>query len=70
LLRNRFYVGEVVYRGEVCPGEHERILDRDLFEAVQQKLASRRRAFVQGRAGSAALLIGKLYRTAGRHART
>jgi site-specific DNA recombinase len=34
LLKNRFYIGEVVYRGEVHPGEHEPILARDLFEAV------------------------------------
>src|SRR5204862_389928 len=31
LLKNRFYVGEVVYRGEVHRGEHEPILDRALF---------------------------------------
>jgi site-specific DNA recombinase len=61
LLHNRFYIGEVLYRGDVCPGEHEAILDRDLFEAVQTKLASQQRAFVQGRAGSAALLMGKLF---------
>src|SRR5881296_744034 len=40
LLKNRFYVGEVVYRGEVHRGEHEPILDRDLFAAVQDKLAA------------------------------
>src|SRR5262249_49999797 len=39
LLRNRFYIGEVVFRGQICPGEHPPILDRDLFEAVQLKLA-------------------------------
>src|SRR6266404_1889779 len=32
LLRNRFYVGEVVYRGKVHPGEHEPIVDPALFE--------------------------------------
>jgi site-specific DNA recombinase len=40
LLRNRFYVGEVVYRGAVYPGEQEPILDRELFDAVQAKLAA------------------------------
>jgi site-specific DNA recombinase len=40
LLKNRFYLSEVVYRGEVHAGEHEPILDRDLFEAVQAKLAA------------------------------
>jgi hypothetical protein len=36
-------------------------LDRALFEAVQEKLAARRPSFFSKRAGSAALLIGKLY---------
>src|SRR5207248_2222610 len=40
LLKNRFYIGEVVYRGEVHRGEYEPILTRDLFEAVQEKLAT------------------------------
>ena len=35
LLKNRFYIGEVAYRGELHRGEHEPILDHDLFEAVQ-----------------------------------
>ena len=39
LLKNRFYIGEVVYRGAIHRGEHEPILDRELFEAVQAKLA-------------------------------
>jgi site-specific DNA recombinase len=37
LLRNRFYIGEVAYRGEALPGEQPAILDRKLFEAVQRK---------------------------------
>src|SRR5215218_3076678 len=40
LLKNRFYIGEVVYRGEVYRGEHEPILESTLFEAVQAKLAA------------------------------
>ena len=38
LLRNRVYIGEVAYRGGIHPGEHAPILDRTLFEAVQEKL--------------------------------
>lgn len=34
LLRNRFFVGEVVYKGEVLPGPQPPILDRALFDAV------------------------------------
>jgi site-specific DNA recombinase len=40
LLRNRFFIGEVVYRGAVHPGEQEAIVDRALFDAVQAKLAA------------------------------
>ena len=39
LLRNRFYIGEVPFKGEVLHGEQPRILDRDLFDAVQAKLS-------------------------------
>src|SRR5215218_6284884 len=64
LLRNRFYIGEVVHRGEVCLGRYTAILARELFEAVQQKLASQHRASTT-RAGSGGLLMGRLYDDAG-----
>jgi len=38
LLRNRFYIGEVAFKGEVLKGEQPAILDRALFDAVQAKL--------------------------------
>jgi len=38
LLRNRFYIGEVAFKGEVLPGEQPAIVDRQLFDAVQAKL--------------------------------
>jgi len=38
-LKNRFYVGDVAYRGEIHAGEHEPILDRARFDAVQSRLA-------------------------------
>src|SRR5262245_1255248 len=34
LLRNRFYVGEVVFKGEVLKGEQTAIVDRELFDSV------------------------------------
>jgi site-specific DNA recombinase len=40
LLRNRFFIGEVKYKGEVLPGEQPPILDKALFDAVQQKLSA------------------------------
>jgi DNA invertase Pin-like site-specific DNA recombinase len=38
LLHNRFYIGEVRYKGDILPGEQPPIMDRALFDAVQQKL--------------------------------
>jgi site-specific DNA recombinase len=61
LLKNRFYIGEVVYRGEVHRGEHEPILDSTLFEAVQAKLAAQAVARHCRLRGSPALLIGRLF---------
>jgi len=37
LLSNRFYIGEVKYKNEILPGEQPPIMDRALFEAVEQK---------------------------------
>ena len=41
LLRNRFFIGEVSYKGEILPGEQPALMDRSLFDAVQQKLSAR-----------------------------
>ena len=35
MLRNRFYIGEVRYKGEICPGPQPPLMDRELFDAVQ-----------------------------------
>ncbi|HEY8006367.1 MAG TPA: recombinase family protein [Methylocella sp.] len=61
LLKNRFYIGEVVYRGEVHRGEHEPILIRDLFEAVQEKLVANSVARQVRLRGSSATLTGRLF---------
>jgi site-specific DNA recombinase len=61
LLKNRFYIGEVVYRGEVYRGEHEPILESTLFEAVQGKLAAQAVARRCRLRGSPALLTGRLF---------
>jgi Recombinase len=60
LLKNRFYIGEVVYHGDVYRGEHEAILERALFEAVQGKLAAQAVARRCRLRGSPALGIVKL----------
>jgi site-specific DNA recombinase len=61
LLKNRFYIGEVVYRGEVHVGEHEPVLDRERFEAVQEKLAANAVARKIRLRGRAAILTGRIY---------
>jgi site-specific DNA recombinase len=61
LLKNRFYIGEVVYRGEVHRGDHAPILDRPLFEAVQAELAVRAVARRCRLRGSPAILSGRLF---------
>ncbi len=61
LLHNRCYIGEVVHRGQVYPGEHQALLDRDLFEAVQRRLGEQRASRVTGRASSEAMLLGRIF---------
>jgi site-specific DNA recombinase len=61
LLKNRFYIGEVVYRGEVHHGEHEPILDSALFEAVEAKLAAQARARRCRLRDLPAILSGRLF---------
>jgi DNA invertase Pin-like site-specific DNA recombinase len=61
LLRNRFYVGDVVYRGNVHRGEHDPILDQTLFEAVQAKLAAAATARQLLPKGSPAILAGRIF---------
>jgi site-specific DNA recombinase len=61
LLRNRFFVGAVVYKGEALPGPQPPILDRALFDAVQAKLADQDNNHIRTRLRSEALLVGKIY---------
>jgi site-specific DNA recombinase len=61
LLRNRFYIGEVVYKAEILPGAQAAIMDRGLFDAVQAKLAEQQNNHIQTRLKSEALLVGKIY---------
>ena len=61
LLRNRFYIGEVVFKGETLPGEQPAIIDRKLFDAVQTKLDGQVRRYKQKRTRSDAILAGRLF---------
>lgn len=61
LLRNRFYIGEVRYKGEVFPGEQPPILDRALFDAVQARLEEQRTNHTVARHASDSLLMGLIF---------
>jgi DNA invertase Pin-like site-specific DNA recombinase len=65
LLRNRFYIGEVKYKGEILPGEQPAIMDRKLFDAVQQKLTDQWSHRSHAKTKSDHLLTGLLYDDAG-----
>jgi site-specific DNA recombinase len=61
LLHNRFYIGEVVYRGKAHRGEHKPIVDQAVFEAVQTRLAASATARQLRLKGSPALLAGCIF---------
>ena len=59
MLQNRIYRGDIVHQGEAYPGPHEAILDLELWQIVQNKLAVHRqeRALAVG-AEAPSLLAG------------
>jgi site-specific DNA recombinase len=61
LLRNRFYIGEVAFKGEVLKGEQPAILDKALFEAVQAKLNEQVNNHNAKWTKSEGLLIGRIF---------
>ena len=62
MLRNRLYVGEIVHRGVAHQGNHQPIVERDLFDAVQARLEGNRRARRERPLRSATMpLKGKLF---------
>jgi hypothetical protein len=65
LLKNRCYIGEVVHHGHIHPGDHEPILDRILFDAVQAKLAANNVEKMLKVRSSPYLLTGLIFDSAG-----
>jgi site-specific DNA recombinase len=65
MLSNRFYIGEVKYKDEILPGEQPAILDRALFEAVEQKRLAQWSHRTVRRNKSDHLLAGLLFDEAG-----
>jgi DNA invertase Pin-like site-specific DNA recombinase len=60
LLKNRVYVGEIVHKGESYPGQHEGIVDPEVFERVQALLA-RQLKKRKTRTKATSPLAGKLF---------
>jgi site-specific DNA recombinase len=67
MLQNRIYRGEIVHKDESYPGQHRAIIDEDLWEAVQAKLAEGRveRETRDDRVTARSLLTGLVYDDAG-----
>ncbi|MGE4431066.1 MAG: recombinase family protein [Sphingobium sp.] len=67
VLRNRLYRGEIMHRGTAYPGEHDAIVDADMFERAGALLRHNRNNHVNGvHAAEPSLLIGKLWDGLGR----
>jgi site-specific DNA recombinase len=62
MLQNRIYRGEIVHKNQAYPGEHQPIIDEDLWQKVQTTLAANR---VERGAGKGknhvSLLAGLIY---------
>ncbi|WP_424753539.1 recombinase family protein [Methylobacterium sp.] len=61
LLRNRVYIGEVIHKDQHYPGEHEGIVPRELFDAVQAALSEKAQAQGSVRGNTGSWLMGLLY---------
>ena len=61
LLKNRIYRGEAMHKGVAHPGEHDAIIDEELWTEVQAKLAGNACTRRQARIDNGALLRGLLF---------
>ena len=61
ILKCPTYVGEVHHRGQIYPGLHEPIIDRDIWDATQARLADNLQGHRSGaRANRPSMLAGKI----------
>src|SRR5450432_3526746 len=61
ILQNRLYLGEIHHKGKSYPGEHQAIVQEQLWEQVQARLKSDHQGSRHGvRANSPSLLVGLL----------
>ncbi|MDF7773632.1 recombinase family protein [Sphingomonas sp. AOB5] len=67
MLQNRIYVGEIAHKGRVYPGQHDGIVDADIFAAAVDQLAKGKVERVLGHgAPDPSLLAGLLWDGHGR----
>lgn len=58
MLKNPLYIGEVHHKGQVYAGQHTAIIDRETWEAVQQRLNAHSRGERRTRLPNRSLLAG------------
>ena len=67
ILKNRLYLGEIVHKEESYPGEHDAIVDQDLWQQVNDRLSQNRIDRKNGsKAREPSLLTGILFYAQGR----
>jgi hypothetical protein len=66
MLHNRIYYGEIVHKDKSYPGEHQAIIEEELWQEVQRRLAANRFDRVTGiKAAQPSLLAGFIYDNVG-----
>jgi site-specific DNA recombinase len=66
ILQNRLYLGEIRHRAEHFPGQHQAILDRELFDAVQDLVGANRVMASRRRTRAATMALrGKVFDASG-----
>ena len=65
LLKSRCYVGEILHRGQIYAADHEPIIDRQTFDAVQASLAANAIVRKASTKASEFLLTGLIFDSAG-----
>ena len=61
MLKNPIYVGEIEHRGQTHAGQHTAIIDRTLWNEVQERLKVNLRGLRSARAANPSPLSGKLF---------
>ena len=66
LLQNKLYIGQTNHKRMAYPGEHARIIDDELWNAVQARLLVNTQGTRSGvRSAEASLLVGRVFTDAG-----